>query len=289
MRGGNRCNLEHGCLVKLSSQSRAFVPRALQPAARSVYHGLFRLQLRARCWCADHSGAADVTGLPLPPALLRYRVSELLGRDEFLNIGEGCARLIEEHLGSMGVDLARTRRVLDFGCGCGRTLRWFLRECPDVEFHGADVDEEAIEWCRANLKSARFLRNDPLPPLPYPDLHFDVIYCLSVFTHLDEDMQDSWLAELSRLLAPGGVLLLTVHGDRAADALDPDGRATLQTSGFVHRRSRKLKGMVPDWYQTTWHSREYIERRLATWFDDIRYEALPGGMQAIVLARQKEF
>ncbi len=272
--------------MRLASQPRLLVPRGLRPAARSVYHRLFRFQLRLRCWYADREAAAG-DGFPLPPALLRYRVSELLGRDEFLTVGEGCARLIEQYLGSMGADLAQAHRVLDFGCGCGRTLRWFLRKFPGGEFHGADVDAEAIEWCRSNLTTARFVRNNPQPPLPYPDGHFASIYCLSVFTHLDEDMQDAWLEELARLLAPGGVLLLTVHGERAADALDPDGQAELHARGFVHRRSRKLQGIVPDWYHTTWHSRDYVVARLAARFDDVRYESLPGGMQAIVLGRAR--
>lgn len=260
-------------------------PAPLKRAAQSVYHLLFRFQLRLRCWYADRNVTPDASGSPLPPAMLRYRVSELLGRDDFLTIGEGCAALMERHSRSMGVDLAGTRRVLDFGCGCGRTLRWFLRDFPRVEFHGVDVDEEAIAWCRRSLPGATFFQNQPKPPLPYPDRHFDVIYCLSVFTHLDEAMQDLWLAELSRLLVPGGVVLLTVHSDLAAEILDAAGQATLQTAGFVHRRSRKLRGIVPDWYHTTFHSRDYIVQRLAPRFEDVRYETVPDGIQAIVMAR----
>ena len=260
-------------------------PAPLARAGRAVYHGLFRLQLRLRCWYADRAAALDESGLPLPPALLRYRVSELIGGDDFLTIGRGCAEMMEQCTRTMGVDLARARRVLDFGCGCGRTLRWFLREFPGVEFHGADVDEEAIAWCRSNLPRAQFARNQPQPPLPYPDGFFDVICCLSVFTHLDEPMQDLWLAELGRLLAPGGVVLLTVHSGLAAKVLDEEGWAALQTAGFVYRRSARLRGIVPDWYHTSFHSRDYIVRRLASRFEDVRYETVPDGPQAIVMAR----
>ena len=268
-------------------QPRTLVPKSWQPAARSVYHRFFRLHLRLRCWLADRTGSLDADGLPLPPALLRYRVSELLDRGSFLSIGQGCAQLIEQRVNSMGVDLAHACRVLDFGCGCGRTLRWMLARFPRVEFHGADVDEEAIQWCRANLGTARFIPNRPAPPLPYADGHFEVIYCFSVFTHLDESMQDAWLAELNRLLSPSGVLLLTVHGDQAARILDAEGHAALQAAGFLHRRSPKLKGITPDWYHTTWHTREYIVERLARWSDDIHYEEVAGGAQAIVLARAR--
>lgn len=42
----------------------------------------------------------------------------------------------------------------------------------------------------------------PTPPLPYRDDQFDIIYCISVFTHFDEEMQDLWLHELTRVLNP---------------------------------------------------------------------------------------
>jgi SAM-dependent methyltransferase len=259
------------------------------PAARAAYHSLFRFQLRVRCWHADRADVRDASGLPLPPALLRYRVSEDLDPAAFLAVGEGCARHMALHSLATGVDLARSRRVLDFGCGCGRTLRWFLRDFPNVEFHGADVDQEAVDWCRKNLLGAHFARNGPRPPLPYADGYFDAIYCLSVFTHLDEVSQDLWLAEFARLLAPGGLALLSVHGAGAFDALDPQSRATLTDTGFVHRRTSKLNGIVPDWYQTTWHSEQYIVGRVSAHFDNVVYRDVPDGMQAFVLGRGRNY
>jgi SAM-dependent methyltransferase len=233
--------------------------------------------------------STELAGSPprLPPAMLRYRVSETLDPNEFLNVGKGCARLLEEHSAQMGSDLAQAHRVLDFGCGCGRTLRWMLKDFPAVDFHGADVDAEAIQWCKLNLPGAHFVRSQPEPPLPYPDLHFDIIYCLSVFTHLDEAPQDRWLAELARLLTPGGLLILTVHGLRASKVLDLQGLARLESTGFVHRRSRKLEGIVPDWYHTTWHSERYIVDRLSAQFEVVRYRDTAGGQQAFVMARRR--
>jgi SAM-dependent methyltransferase len=259
-------------------------PAFWKPAARAVYHRLFRVQLRIRCWFADRLATPRLE-VPLPPALLRYRVCESLSSGEFLRIGEGCAGLIEQHLGEMGIDLAEARRVLDFGCGCGRTLRWFLDREGRTEFYGADVDAEAIAWCRRHLLRGHFLATSPAPPLPYPAGHFDAVYCLSVFTHLSESLQDLWLPELNRILRPGGALLLTVHGEAAAQALDAEGRDILRARGFVHRRSQKLRGLVPDWYHTSWHSREYILNRLSPWFEDIRYREISGGLQDVVVAK----
>jgi SAM-dependent methyltransferase len=148
------------------------------------------------------------------------------------------------------------------------------------------VDREAIDWCDRHLQPGRFLATTPVPPLPYPSEHFDLVYCLSVFTHLSESMQDLWLAELNRILKPGGVLLLTIYGASAVATLDAEDRRVLQGGGLVHKRSQKLKGLVPDWYQTTWHSREYMVGRLASAFEDIRYRAVPDGLQDIIAARR---
>jgi SAM-dependent methyltransferase len=260
------------------------IPFAWKPIARAIYYKLFRLQLRVRCWRADRLRNPP-SAIPIPPAILRYRVSELLSVTEFLRIGEGCASLIRQRVDDMGIDMASAHRVLDFGCGCGRAIAWFLRDYK-AEFHGVDVDREAINWCQKHLQPGHFLANAPVPPLPYPKEHFDVVYCLSVFTHLNESLQDLWIEELSRILKPGGVLLLTIYGQSATQGLDEEGCRALQSGGLVHRRSQKLKGIVPDWYQTTWHSREYMVKRLSRWFADVRYSVVEDGLQDFVAGRK---
>jgi SAM-dependent methyltransferase len=50
------------------------------------------------------------------------------------------------------------------------------------------------------------------PPLPYPDERFDLVYALSVFTHLTESQQRSWSAELHRVTRTCGYVLFTTHG-----------------------------------------------------------------------------
>ena len=185
----------------------------------------------------------------------------------------------------MGTSLAEVERVLDFGCGCGRTLRWLMKSHPATHFVGADVDADAIDWCVRNLHSGEFVNSRPEPPLPFKPASFDVVYCFSVFTHLDERMQDMWLREMKRILKPGGIVILTVHGEQAAAALDEHAAGILKSAGFLHHRSRKLSGIVPDWYNTSWHSQTYIVERLGALFTDVRYTVVPDGIQDLVVAR----
>ena len=245
---------------------------------RTAYHASFRALLPLRYALADRRLEKN-SGMP--PAKLRFRVCESLSIPVFLSVGERCAMLLRE----AGLDLAATGRVLDFGCGCGRTMRWLVND-SSAELHGVDVDKEAIAWCRDHIPQGKFAVNDPEPPLPFPDEHFEAVYCLSVFTHLSEPMQDRWFDELRRVLVPGGLLIVTVHGAAAAAQMKPEIREELNRNGFVHKRSRKLQGILPDWYHTTLHTPDYIRQRLAAHgFGDIRYEVVSDGIQDVVTAR----
>jgi SAM-dependent methyltransferase len=105
-----------------------------------------------------------------------------------------------------------SKRVLDFGCGAGRTLRHFLLEAESGEFWGAELDPASVDWLRANLSPPlHVLRSTVDPPLPLESGSFDLVWAISVFTHL-ADNSHPWLLELHRLLAPGGLLIATYMG-----------------------------------------------------------------------------
>jgi SAM-dependent methyltransferase len=105
------------------------------------------------------------------------------------------------------------KAVLDFGCGAGRTLRHFLPEARSAEFWGCDIDAESIAWLDENLSPPlHVFENGAEPPLSVPDAKFDLVYAVSVFTHLVESWS-SWLLELRRVLKPGGLLVATFMGE----------------------------------------------------------------------------
>jgi ubiquinone/menaquinone biosynthesis C-methylase UbiE len=104
--------------------------------------------------------------------------------------------------------------ILDWGCGPGRVIR----HLPEVigkncRFFGTDYNCESIEWCKTNLKTISFNLNPLSAELPYSDGFMDIIYGISVFTHLSEQMHYSWYKELTRVLKPGGIILVTTQGD----------------------------------------------------------------------------
>lgn len=107
--------------------------------------------------------------------------------------------------------------VMDFGCSSGRVLRHFLPEMRQYGWKvtGVDVSARRIEWMRRNFPPQfQVYTGSVLPILPFESNSFDVIYGLSVFTHL-KFLWDMWLLELRRVLKPGGVLIQSIHTEGA--------------------------------------------------------------------------
>jgi SAM-dependent methyltransferase len=167
-------------------------------------------------------------GLPLPPRRLMVRVAMTADADWFLRTGRAGYDAIAAH-----VDLGGMRSVLDFGCGCGRVLRYFHDFAGEVA--GSDLSEDAVAWCRANLPFGRFEVNRLAPPLAFADESFDLVYALSVFTHLTDDLQLAWRDELHRVLRPGGRLLITTHGTSYVPRLDGAERDRFERGELVVR------------------------------------------------------
>jgi len=260
---------------------KQLVPVSLRPVARSLYHVAFRTRLRMEWWLRDRL-ERHPTGPPVPPASLRFRVGEDSRLAAFLEVGRRTAENIETVLAQVGSQFTPGQAVLDFGCGCGRTLRWLIERYPEVHWHGVDVDAEAIAWSRANIPAAKFVCGQPLPPLPFTDASLDMIYAISVFTHLNEDFQRAWIAELERVLKPGGMLLLSVYSERVWRA-QPEA-ASVAAGEFVFRKSEKLKGIVPDWYHTALQGRDRVTRLLGEHFARVSHQERALGDHDAVIA-----
>jgi SAM-dependent methyltransferase len=231
-------------------------------------------------------------GLPLPPALLRYRVHGALDQESFLIVGRECVNDLRGLLSSVGREIGSFRRILDFGCGCGRTLRYLSDLPSDCRLCGTDIDAKLIAWCEKFLPQvAEWSVNGFEPPMRYAGATFDLIYGISVFTHLDEPMQLRWLAEIKRVLAPGGVAIFTVHGKSTQVDLPAPEQAALKEKGFLFRTSQtgrlKLDGL-PDFYQTAYHSREYVEREWGKFFRIAQYleKGIAHYQDAVVLVNE---
>ena len=111
-----------------------------------------------------------------------------------------------------GIDLRSPVRVLDFGVGAARQLLHFTRHFPRPEYHACDVDPELAAFVGRAYPNVQVRANLFEPPLEYPDGHFDMVYGVSVFSHLAPAAHLPWLRELHRVTRSGGSCFLTTEG-----------------------------------------------------------------------------
>ena len=207
------------------------------------------------------AGAPD--GLPIPPPDLIFLVAGSSDVSWFMRGGELAARSITDALRDIGIEVAELGAILDFGCGCGRVLRnW--SSLPHSNVYGTDYNSTLIEWCRRNLPFAQYEVNRLSPPLPYADAQFDLVYALSVFTHLTEDLQEAWIAELTRIVRPGGHLIISTHGESYLHRLNDDERRRFESGHLIVKNNVRAPGSNTC---SAYHPVAYIRSHLARGLD----------------------
>lgn len=149
---------------------------------------------------------------PLPPEALRHAASGGESDHSHLYTGTEDLQVLTEIVATFdGQTLGEFGSILDFGCGCGRLLRWLAPALSATDCVGTDIRADSIAWCQQSLPG-RYQHTEMLPPLDLPDDSFDLVYAISVFSHLDRHANLAWLRELVRVCRPGGLLLLSTHG-----------------------------------------------------------------------------
>jgi SAM-dependent methyltransferase len=218
----------------------------------------------------------EAASMPDPGAELVSRAVGGADRAWFYWTGRESVRELERTVAHARRTLDSFESILDFGCGCGRTLLWMQQLGRKRALHGTDVDAEAIDWCRDHVPYAEVTVNDAHPPLPYPDGAFDLVFAHSVFTHIDERRQDAWLSELQRVTSTGGFLVLSTHGEVALGDDVWRIRERLEDEGIVFIDNVfGPEYPLPHWYQTTYHAPWYVFEHWGRWFEIRAY--LPGG------------
>ena len=137
-------------------------------------------------------------------------------------------------------ELRAGSRVLEIGCGTGNLLLLAKRRCPDAEVAGLDPDPAALRLARRKAGRAGLavrLDRGFAAGLPYPDAGVDVVLSAFMLHHLEPADLPRALAEVRRVLRPGGVLHVVdvVGGHHAHGPL-----------GWLARRNRRVAHSSPD-------------------------------------------
>ncbi|MBI2639227.1 class I SAM-dependent methyltransferase [Candidatus Peregrinibacteria bacterium] len=192
----------------MNSVLKQVIPASLKPFLRRLYH----ISL----------DALDI---------IRGRRDSLTAPRRISCIGAGNSlKIREEFLGYFKEfgQLKPWEKVLDVGCGTGRMAAALLSYLDERgSYDGFDIVKSGIDWCTQKItaKNPRFrfthadIFNKAYNPtgkihceefrFPYPDTHFDFVFLTSVFTHMLPEEVERYMAEISRVLKPGGRCLIT--------------------------------------------------------------------------------
>lgn len=180
-------------------------------------------------------------------------------------------------------------RILDFGTGVGNSLPYLRHYFPKSIIVGADVSSRSLAIAARRFPGVAALVVFDGERLPFSDRSFDAAFVANVFHHIDPSEHDKHLADLYRVLSPGGRLFLFEHNphnpltiyavntcefDRDAQLVRPAAvRRRLNAAGFDQVEIR-YRIFVPRFLR--------VLRPLENWID-----WLPLGAQYCALARRE--
>jgi SAM-dependent methyltransferase len=135
----------------------------------------------------------------------------------YLSVGASAIRIMRS-----AQELAGTvppQKILDFGAGAGRVTRWMLATFPAAEIHACDVRDEDMLFLRETFRTKARVISPDLDLRMITD-RYHLIWVGSVITHLPETGTRRLVHQLAQRLEPGGLLVVTFHGQRAIELGD---------------------------------------------------------------------
>jgi SAM-dependent methyltransferase len=132
----------------------------------------------------------------------------------YFKVGLSAIQCIDAAISSAGI--SEPKRILDLPCGHGRVLRFLVHRFPDASFTACDLDTDGVDFCIETFGVGGVYSKVDLSHLSLGN-HFDLIWCGSLVTHLDEPRITALIRFFQLHLAPGGLLLFSAAGHRVAE------------------------------------------------------------------------
>lgn len=144
-----------------------------------------------------------------------------------------------------GEDFSR-QRVLDIGTGVGRWARWYAT-WPGAESVGIDIEAKRLLYARGFGDAVTYCQTSA-SKLPFEDGAFEVVNCVTVLQHVDDETKLQAIAEMQRVLRPGGKAIMFELSGLRDDAPNVFPWSREQWLRSFHERGFKLCRTVGDQY-----------------------------------------
>ena len=222
-------------------------------------------------------------------------------RREFIEIGTSIFKTLEQeivwHAGGITPDM----QILDLGCGNGRIALPFYH-AHKKPTAAVDPNPWVIDYLKRIIPGANPQVTHALPPLPFADNSFDVVYAISIWTHHPLHLQWPWLREVNRVLKKGGLALITTSSFkplklRRKDPSIPGWAGVsdndLRLEGVIYKRGDKAlpgnPGAGGDWGYVL-HDPEWVAREWGRLFEHraTRIEGITGMQDLQVMVKVQD-
>ncbi|AVO48762.1 methyltransferase type 12 [Melaminivora suipulveris] len=161
-------------------------------------------------------------------------------------------------LETVGQPLLATPRVLEFASGHGRFTRHLVKALGTDRIAVSDVVPGAVEFARNTFGVQGFVSASRPEDVRWPQ-RYELVFVLSLFSHLPRSTWGRWLAQLYQAVTPAGLLVFSTHGAKAA-AYD---NVQLDAEGFFFAPSSESQAIDKNEYGTTFTSQDFVRARIA--------------------------
>lgn len=161
-------------------------------------------------------------------------------------------------LEDVGRPLLRNTSVLEFASGHGRFTRHLVKALGADRVVVSDVVVDAVAFARETFGVEGFVSAAVPEQMQWSQKH-DLVFVLSLFSHLPHSSWSRWLQRIYETLAPGGVLVFTTHG---AEAVRKQG-VLLNADGYFFAPSSESSAIDGQEYGTAFTSEAYVRACIA--------------------------
>lgn len=205
----------------LKQTVRGLVPRRLRPhlgdVRRKVIANPGRIRWQVRKLLKDSTlSESQLKLLQTVNTSIHHRDGMYAGSADYFLAGLSAVECIGEVLRQTQV--GEINEVLDLPSGYGRELRFLTQRFPHARLTACDIQPAAVEFCASVLGALPANSKPNIAELSF-DRRFDLIWCGSLITHLDEASIRSLLKVFSDHLVPNGVMIVTTNGDYVAEQM----------------------------------------------------------------------